>query len=239
MTKFQRIFLMGTLWPDACGFQGWNSEDRELRLEVLSAAVKRPLASASDLGALADFDQVRQHLEALAGKLTQHDGRAARYRVKFHRQLRCLALYVEDATAYAKTVIRDKFHRAGCDHEGFANADARRLAEWLSAAPTVRFDRREQKLVEGPSQLEQLVMTLDERLHAKGKEDGQGAGFRVRAGHTMHDMLTAAGLQCPCKDCSRRHVTLPEAEADTPAWADLEAEAALETAAVGSEEEPF
>ncbi|KAF0176478.1 MAG: hypothetical protein FD161_3017 [Limisphaerales bacterium] len=226
MTNRQRIFLMAELWPAACDYQGWASEDRELRMEVLSAAVQRPLASASEISTTADFDQVRQHLEALAGKLTQHDGRAARYREKFRRQLRCLALYVEDATGYAKAVIRDKFHRAGCDPEGFAGADARRLAEWLSAAPTVRFDRREQRMVEGPSQLEQLVMTLDERLH------NAATGLRVKAGHTLHDMLTAAGLQCPCKDCSRRFVKLPAAAVEPEPEGEL-------VPAGAEEEEPF
>lgn len=225
MTNRQRIFLMAELWPAACEFQGWSPDDRELRMEVLGAAVQRPLLSASQISTTDDFDRVRRHLEALAGKLQQHDGRAARYREKFRRQLRCLALYVEDATGYAKAIIRDKFHRAGADPAGFAEADARRLAEWLSADPIARFDRRAGKLVEGPSQLEQLVMTLDERLH------NAATGLRVKAGHTLHDMLTAAGLQCPCKDCARRFVKLP-ATASAP-------EPEGELVHAGAEEEPF
>ncbi len=225
MTNRQRIFLMAELWPAACEYRGWHSEDRELRMEVLSAAVQRPLASASEISTTDDFDRVRRHLEALAGKLKQHDGRAARYREKFRRQLRCLALYVEDAAGYAKAIIRDKFHRAGTDPVGFAEADARRLAEWLSADPIARFDRRAGKLVEGPSQLEQLVMTLDERLH------NAATGLRVKAGHTLHDMLTAAGLQCSCKDCARRFVTLPAAT--------VQPEPEGELVHAGGEEEPF
>jgi hypothetical protein len=39
------------------------------------------------------------------------------------------------------------------------------------------------------------LMTLNGRLNGK-------TGFRAKAGHSVHDMLIAAGLPCACKECS-------------------------------------
>jgi hypothetical protein len=66
MTKPQRIKLMAELWPNACAAQHWSKDDREKRLDVLSAAVARPITSANDLNQTTDFDRVKAHLHALA-----------------------------------------------------------------------------------------------------------------------------------------------------------------------------
>jgi hypothetical protein len=66
MTKSQRIKLMAELWPNACAAQHWSKDDREKRLDVLSAAVDRPITSANDLNQTTDYDRVKAHLHALA-----------------------------------------------------------------------------------------------------------------------------------------------------------------------------
>ncbi len=65
MTKGQRITLMADWWPKACAAQHWNTNDRELRLQILSQAVHRELSSASDLNNTTDIDAVKAHLFAL------------------------------------------------------------------------------------------------------------------------------------------------------------------------------
>jgi hypothetical protein len=196
MTKPQLIKLLakGGLWAEACAYQGWDADDRELRMAELSKAVGRALSSSKDLNRTTDYDRVVQHLEQLAGKFSQHDGLAGRYRDKVARQIQCLALYVPDAVGYVKAVIKDKFRRAGCETEAFKSADAARIVDWLSDKPSMREVRGE--LFEVPSHLHQLVMTLDGRLNKKG------TGLRNLAGHTLHDMHTKAGLQCDCKMCA-------------------------------------
>src|SRR4051812_2750334 len=64
MTTDQRTKLMAYWWPDAARAQGWDATDRVKRLEVFSAAVGRPLASASELNSTTDIDAVKAHLLA-------------------------------------------------------------------------------------------------------------------------------------------------------------------------------
>lgn len=201
MNHKQRIFLQGTLWPNACQFQGWDKKDRALRLSVVGEALGRVIESTNEVGTVADFSAVRRHLEGLAGVISPHEGVAESKREKVLQQIKCLALYVPDATGYVRGIIRDKFRRTGAEPEAFQQADAATLVDWLSDEPNVRQWRGELHAV--PSQLQQLMYTLQERLNAKGKPDGSGKGLRNQAGHTLHDMYTKAGLQCDCKMCSK------------------------------------
>jgi hypothetical protein len=66
MTPAQRTKLMSEWWPAACAAQGWDANDRDRRLAVLSEAVGRDLATASELDAHGDIDKVKAHLHALA-----------------------------------------------------------------------------------------------------------------------------------------------------------------------------
>ncbi len=100
----------------------------------------------------------------------------------------CLALYVEDAAAYVSAVATDKFRWRTRD------GMSRQLTlDDLDDVPVIRTVRGE--LREFPSQLEQLKMTLAGRIGGKD-------GFRAKAGHSVHDMRTKAGLKCRCKACS-------------------------------------
>lgn len=76
MAKTCKRYPLGGLWYQACAgatarAQGWNYNDRALRLATLSEAVGRPLASANDLNQVGDFDKVIQHLGTLAGDVAR------------------------------------------------------------------------------------------------------------------------------------------------------------------------
>jgi hypothetical protein len=211
MTKGQRITLMAEWWPNACQAQDWNPNDRDLRLRVLSEAVKRPLASANDLNTREDIDAVKAHLQMLADNIdaaheTDHPevGAARRFRHIIEKDiLPCLSLYIDAPQQYLQAII------AGLVSWN-QNGRAPTLDD-LSAQPTHSRKPPTYALQEGPSQLEQAMMTLNARLHHK----------RHAAGHTIHDMRIAAKLECNCARCAkaRRTVIAPvlvSAEVDCP-----------------------
>jgi hypothetical protein len=134
----------------------------------------------------AEFDKVlgvfRSYSQpaAVDQQLRQLGQPRARKLHKVGELLKCLALYVEDAPAYAREIIRDKV-----DKGSWRNVTA--IEDLSEQAPHP--DR--------PSQLEQLIMTLERALNGK-------TGLRAKAGHSLHDMRTAAGLKCTCLICIRR-----------------------------------
>lgn len=229
MTTAQRNKLMIEWWPAACRAQGWKVSDRARRLRVLSVAVSfpaghfgnvleclavvaneavaldRPLASASELNSREDVDRVKALLLMLADNLdaaremdAPEEGAARRVRwVIIEERLRCLALYpVEQpmgragAEAIVAELIKDMFNR-GRRHEVMTVED-------LTDGPQFYRRRGSAALHEGPSQVRRLVMRLDGLLHTN-KPAAQG--FRVKAGHSLHDMKTAAGVRCDCRKC--------------------------------------
>lgn len=238
MTKPQLIFLMASgkgLWARACRAQGWNEDDRDLRLNVLSEALRRPIAGSGEINAHEDFDAVKAHLTMLAhslkGALESNDpnlGRARRLRNKIIDLVRCLNLYA-DGEAIAREIIKDGTHRAGMEAQPYHDLPLPRILESLTASPEYRRDRRTGQMRTHRSQLDQIVMTLSARLNGKH-------GYRAQAGDTLHDMNVAAGLQCNCKECSegRKHPTsnaqLPtskeeqETRSETPCAEEVEAE---------------
>lgn len=190
MTTPQRITLMADWWPKACRAQGWNKNDKAKRLEVLSAAVKRDVTSANELNATSDIDAVKAHLGMLASNVAatiETDrpdiGRARRLRNTIGDQLKCLALYHENAPAWLASVIRDKFKHG--------SRVMPLTADDLSAEPVYFTDRKTGKPREIPSQLDQIVMTLSRAIQAKRKEQGD----------TLHTMKTRAGIHCGCRTC--------------------------------------
>ena len=225
MNAKQRIFLMADLWPAACEFQGWPPNDREHRLAVLSEALRRPIASATEINALEDFDAVKAHLKLLAnslkGALESNDpalGRARRLRKKIIELVRCLNLYGE-GDGFARKVIADGTRFAGAERASFAEMPLPRILEALTATPRHARSERTGRLEERPSQLDQVVMTLSRGLNGK-------KGWRARAGHSVHEMLKAAGLDCGCARCWREacEVKVQSADCESP-MAEAEAEA--------------
>ena len=89
-------------------------------------------------------------------------------------------------------LIADMFHRA--------QKVNRLTLEDLSDKPQFYRRKGSSQLHEGPSQLERLVMRLAALLNGK-------QGYRNEAGHSLHDMRLAAGLECGCAACCRQRRT--------------------------------
>ena len=201
MTTSQRIFLMADLWPAACRAQGWNEQDRELRLNVLTEAVGRPLASANDIDAKGEFDAVKAHLRLLANRLQgamesddPNIGRARRLRRKLIDIVRCLNLYA-DGEAIARRIIADGTRWAGAERAAFEEMPLTRIIEALDASTRYERSERTGRLEPKLSRLDQVIRTLSRELNGR-------RGWRNRAGDSLHDMYLKAGLECPCRECS-------------------------------------
>lgn len=235
MTNSQRIALQADWWPRACRAQGWNADDRALRLRVCAWAVSlgnpsqlellaaidsdrqpaRWLESTNDLDNGTDIDRVKACLGLLADNLRATGevgrpeiGRARRLRDVIRDQIKCLGLYLPRPRAYVAEIINDKFNRA-------RRVDALTIRD-LTADPIILRDGREI-----PSQLDQLVMTLGGVLNGSGRGRAR-LGLRVQAGETLHAMKLRAGVRCDCAQCSRVPVpALPLAEED---WSDFDPE---------------
>lgn len=194
MTTEQRTTLMGYWWPAAAAAQGWDKNDRAKRLAVLSQAVNRPLSSASDLDNRADIDAVKAHLKSLTSNLaatietldpTIGEARRIRHIVRAEI-LPCLSLYESDPQGYLATIITDLIRWNKTDRPTRPPT-----LEDLDAKPILARKGPCHALRQSPSQLHQAMMTLNARLHSK----------RKAAGHTIHDMLTQAGVFCDCRKC--------------------------------------
>lgn len=227
MTGAQRTTIMADWWPAAARTQDWKASDRDLRLRVFSVAVSFPaghfksildlraviesgeplartLASASELDSREDVDRVKALLLFLADRLQgaremdhPEDGTGRRARGRVGELLKCLALYPLDrpigragAEALMAELIADMF-----DH---GRKVKRITLEDLSDQPQFYRRKGSSDLHEGPSQLERLVMRLSALLNGKN-------GYRKAAGHSLHDMLLAAGLPCHCSGCFKAH----------------------------------
>ena len=184
MTPKQRIHLQAELWPRACATQKWNPKDREKKLEVIGKILGREISSSNEIEGNKEFDAVKRELGFLADNLTAtvetiepERGRARRLREKIRDQKKCLGLYHPNPDGYVQTIIYDKF---GAHGWGTTIEDLSDTPGPLGADGKHR-----------PSELEQLVMTLAGAIDKK----------RRAAGHTVHVMLTRAGVECWCAGC--------------------------------------
>ena len=160
----------------------------------------RHLISASELNHREDVDRVKVLLLMLADNLKaaqEHGkperGHARRWRDVLADHMKCLALYPLDqpmgpagAAAFVQTIIDHKFNYGRVDKMTLADVDE---------SPRFVPNKDTGKLEEKPSQMEQLLWTVNARLNGK-------TGYRAKAGHGMHDMYMAAGLPCWCKACT-------------------------------------
>lgn len=191
ITTAQRNKLMIELWPKAAKAQGWKQSDRAQRMAVLSEAVGRPLESANDIGAHDEFSRVVDHLGKLAGDLPAamrdgHEVLTERDRLMWviGEQRKQLGLYVESPSGYIEQVIRDKFNKGRW-------MERRQIEDLSNEAGMPKVIRGH--LIEPPSELKQLMMTLSGRIN----------DFRKEAGHSLHEMNTKAGTRCRdnCRKC--------------------------------------
>lgn len=49
-----------SLWSRVCEVNGWDKDDRQLRLDWFSGVLRRRIASSSQIGKLADFDELKR-----------------------------------------------------------------------------------------------------------------------------------------------------------------------------------
>lgn len=55
-----------SLWTAACRVAGWDKSDRDFRIAKFSEFLKRPIKSASEIGAIAEFTELKSALLAIA-----------------------------------------------------------------------------------------------------------------------------------------------------------------------------
>ena len=154
----------------------------ELHVRALGADKSHKAFTNADLDKVLGVFRAISNPDSIGRQLRQIDQPRARKLAKIAEIKRCLALYITDPDGYVLSVIEDKF--TGVLH----------IADLSNNPPHP--DR--------PSQLDQLIMTLEARLN--GAE-----GFRAAAGDSVHDMRTAARLRCTCSKCTSRPVTKPKA----------------------------
>lgn len=184
----------------------WAAVVRRARLDAAPEPDRHAIHAAA-LGAAksskqftnADLDRVLAEFRALSqphnlnAQVRQQDQPRARKLGRIEELLRCLALYPlaqpmgeAGALAFAREIIRDKFNHGS--RRAVSEIDD------LSDHPRTVTRKSDGLLIELPSHLDQLIMTLSRALNGN-------TGFRNQAGHTLHDMLNAAGLRCACKRC--------------------------------------
>lgn len=159
----------------------------------------RHLESATELNHTTDVDAVKTALLMLADNLNAareqgkpEFGAARRWREVIADHQKCLALFplhqpmgMAGAEAFIQTLINYKFNYGKVGKITLEDLDER---------PGFGPNKKTGKMEEKPSQVEQLLWTVNARLNGK-------TGFRAKAGFSMHDMYLSAGLPCSCKLC--------------------------------------
>ncbi len=112
----QRARFFGDWWPQICRLRGVHPDDREARLEFFAeCGIGRK--SVTEMNTKSDFDAIIAHVmsilkpAAVKPQLRQLREPQTRQRYVLRELLQCLALYVTDADAYAREIIRDTVNR--------------------------------------------------------------------------------------------------------------------------------
>jgi hypothetical protein len=205
-----QYYTFWRLWKAGCEGQGWTAAagwSKEMTEAKRHELLERcGFASLTEVDKREGFDRVKNALLLLqdnvaAGAESVQDGQARRIRAVIEGQLLpCLALYVEEPQAYFLEIIRDKTRWL---HDGQGPVRDIRLED-LSNRPVVRVVNGEPQ--ESDSELEQALSTLSRAVDV----------FRRKAGHSGHDMRTAAGLPCACAACRNQSGVVVEGAAADP-----------------------
>lgn len=176
MTKAQRYTLLidgknhVSLWTRACRANNWPRNDRDFRIQKLSEALKRQIASTSELNNTTDVDRVFTFLRAAADNLdaareldNPEMGRARRLVFRVREVESCLAGYparapmgVEGVRRLVRSLCADIANKGKSVRVEIVDV------EDLSAEP-IEFTRAG-KLRKIPSHLDQLLITLNRML---------------------------------------------------------------------------
>lgn len=195
MTKAQ-TFLYWREWNSVVGYCKFRNLPAPDRHELHERALGGPKSSKAFTNA--DLDLVLAGFRAIYRphdvntQLRQQAQPTRRLHWKLRDTLACFALYPltrpmgdAGALAYAREIVRDKV-----DAGSWRNVTD---LEDLSDTPNTYTDT-EGCLIERPSQVMQMVMTLSARLNV----------LRNAAGHSLHDMKIAARVRCTCSACAKR-----------------------------------
>jgi hypothetical protein len=165
-----------------------RADPRADRLELTIRALGKARSSKEFTNA--EFDRVLAAFRAVSrpadvdGQLDQQEQPRKRKEHRIAEIMACLALYHPDPAGYVATVLAG---RSTVPVAGTLGLDD------LSDVPTVR-TRRDWTEYPGPSELEQVLMTLWSRVQP----------MRRRALHSLHDMRIAAGVPCDCAKICRK-----------------------------------
>lgn len=182
-----------SMWSKVCRLNQWSKVDSEKqRKEFLKRC---GFASLKDVDRVDGFTKVKNELTILLTPSIKAAQEAEDPLINKARTLRhvirteivpCLALY-RDADAFVKSVMEDKARWWKLDRPNIEIT-----LEDLDGRPIMREVRGQ--IQESPSQLNQLLMTLSQRLN----------DLRKAAGHTIHEMKKAAKIHCACAQCEPR-----------------------------------
>lgn len=116
MTPKQRLSLLLDRWPAACHAQGWDKNDRPLRLRIISQAIGRWVKSMNELNATTDIDKLYAHLGMLVSdvQLTVETDHPEFGEIRRQKHL-VLHLALQLGRPYADSIMRDKFGHARLD----------------------------------------------------------------------------------------------------------------------------
>lgn len=220
----QRTSIM-KLWGRVCKDRGWKQSDRDFRLVKFSEIIGRPIASTDEVERIDECTKLMKELQAMLGVSIKAAQEADNLYINKARVLRnviltelipCLELYVADVKGYIQQIMQDKNRWWKIDRP------TREMSLMdLTAEPIRRFDPKTRTMKEFPSQLDQMVYTLSSCLNGSGRiyrGKKSRLGFRVQAGHTLHEMKTKAGVPCDCAECTKPKVNvladLPAVEAE-------------------------
>lgn len=195
-----------SLWARVCRDRKWNDKATS-ESERRAFLARCGFSSLTKVDRVDGFTKVKNELLVMIGLSVQAGMEASDPLLNKARNFRhvirteilpCLALYEDNAEVYLTSVLADKSRWWKLDRP-----DRAPTLEDFDARPM--FSERNGEPHESPSQLEQLLMTLNARLHEK----------RKAARHTLHDMKTLAGVRCTCSACckSRMRVVNPLATA--------------------------
>lgn len=193
MTKSQRYTLLidhkqhVSLWTRACRVNNWPKDDRDFRLQKLSEAVGRPIQSTSELNSTDDTDRVFDFLRSAADDLNATQavddpdaGRRRRLIYNIREVESELAAYPAHDPMGAEGVRN--LVRSLCADIGNKGRSLRveiKDVEDLSAKP-ITFTKKG-TLRKIPSQLDQLLVTLNRMLGKYKKEEREWVEDEKRA----------------------------------------------------------
>lgn len=161
-----------------------DADRHQLHVEALGTGKSSKEFSNHDLDRVLAVFRTISRPASMTSQIRQLGQRRTRMEYKISEHIRCLGLYVPNAAAYALQILRERFHVGSIEE--------------LGDSPIIR--RTATGVIEGNAPLLQYLMTLAARVNA----------VRKKAGDTLHEMKTKAGVECDCAACIRLAPQAPD-----------------------------